>query len=368
MKFTIKKNILDQTIEFISKYVDSINVFMPFRCVKIDVSFDKITFIASNGLMSTKKILKVDEINIKVEIPGIVLINNQYFKNIIKKLNNEISVESNGKIIKIWENEISYTLNCVDVEFPNIDFKKPENSFEINTNKLEKAIRNVSFSASSETSGKSLILKCINFSSKNDILRLVATDTFRLSTETIKINKPINVNFSIESKNIKNMITKEAPKNVIMFIDESKVGIVYENTIIQSSIVDVPFVSFEGIIPTEFSRKISIKKSELLDLLNKVVFIQQEKYNRVEFKINKDLLTLSTNLSDIGQSTGSTTEFELIGDPIDIDFNYVFIKDALTAFENDEINLCINKNGNIMLIVSKSNENNKQVITPLRRY
>ncbi|WP_440756668.1 DNA polymerase III subunit beta [Mycoplasmopsis anatis] len=84
MKFTIKKNILDQTIEFISKYVDPINVFMPFRCVKIDVSYEKIIFTASNGLMSTKKILKVDELNIKVETVGNALINNQYFKNIIK--------------------------------------------------------------------------------------------------------------------------------------------------------------------------------------------------------------------------------------------------------------------------------------------
>ncbi|TNK91284.1 DNA polymerase III subunit beta, partial [Mycoplasmopsis pullorum] len=89
MKITIVKSLLDNLIEFLTKYTDPINVYSQFRCINIDVNYDQIIFTASDGTISAQKIIKVDEIKIKVEEPGVILVNAAYLKNIIKKLSGE---------------------------------------------------------------------------------------------------------------------------------------------------------------------------------------------------------------------------------------------------------------------------------------
>ncbi|TNK82558.1 DNA polymerase III subunit beta [Mycoplasmopsis pullorum] len=366
MKITIVKSLLDNLIEFLTKYTDPINVYSQFRCINIDVNYDQIIFTASDGTISAQKIIKVDEIKIKVEEPGVILVNAAYLKNIIKKLSGELLIFSEGNVLTIKEGKTEYVINLLDAHFPLINFEQSNKRFEISSERLEKAIRNVIFAASDDD--KKSILKCINLTIKDGNLRLIATDTYRLSTETVKISNDLTMNISVTGRNLKNMITKDTPKKIFVFYDDTKIGISYENTVIQSTVNDIPYSKVDNIFPQSFSRMITINKNELLRLINKVIFINQDKSNRLQFKIDSENLHLMIEMPEIGKSEASTTNFKLEGKPIEIDFNYNFIKEAINIYDDGDINLCINDNETIMLVVSKTNEFNKQLITPLRRY
>lgn len=364
MKFTIKKTLLDNIVEFLSKYSNPIDTFVTFRYILIDVEEEKITFTASNSTMSARKVVPVDEIDIKVEDIGSSLINCSYFKNIIKKLNKTIEISTQNDLINIVEGNTIYKLNTISNNFPKIDFSDTSNKFELNKSDFEKAVKNVIFAVGDNLN--SIILKCVNIICDGTNLRFTATDTARLSTEIIKINKNIKINVSIDSKNIRNMIIKDSPKKIFMFFDNTKLGISYENTIIQTSIVDIPYHDISKVFPKDYTRKIIIEKDELMNIINKVVFINQEKGSRLELKINEKELKITTNISEIGTSFASTKNFTLEGEPIEIDFNHIFLKEAINIIEG-EINIFINENGNVALIVSKTNPNNKQLLSSLRR-
>lgn len=366
MLVNIDKKILDKNIEFVSKFVDPINAFVPFRCIHFDVNNHHITLTASNGIMSVKKIIPVDENLVMVEKNGTFLVNANILKTIIKKINNKITLKIEENVLEISEAETKYELNLIKNEFPEIVFKISDQNFEIESATLEKAIRNVSFAAGDES--KNAVLKCINLIASNNQLTLIASDSFRLGYEKIKLENNINFNILIDNKNLKTMISGNNPKNITVFIDINKIGIAYKNTIIQSTLVDLTYADISKIFPDSFSRQIIINKNELLELLNKVIFINQEKGNRIQFIFKQNELKLISEVSEIGKSEASTKNFTIKGDDIEIDFNYLFIKDAINVFDNGDINLLINQNGNIMMIVSDSNKNNKQLITPLRRY
>ncbi|MEE3928265.1 DNA polymerase III subunit beta [Mycoplasmopsis ciconiae] len=367
MVLQIEKSILDKSIEFMSKYVDSINAFIPFRCLKFDVTYQSITITASNGIISAKKTILVNDLNTKIEKEGEFLINCAYFKNIIKKLDKTINIIVDENKILIKDSSSEYKLNKINHVYPLINFNISENNFKVNFDKLDSAIKDVCVAAGDDNSG--LMLRCINLSCKDNKIILVASDGYRLSTEFIEIEKNLKFNFSINNRNLKSMIQKTNEEEVELFYDDNKLGVIYKDTIIQSLLVDIPYTDVSGLFPKEFSRKIVINKNVLLNLINKVVFVNQEKANnRLQFKINKNELKLIYEVSEVGISQASTSDFHLEGDSIEIDFNYNFVKDAINIYGDDDINLLINNEGVIMLIVSENNKNNKQLITALRRY
>ncbi|UWV76978.1 hypothetical protein [Mycoplasmopsis cynos] len=55
MKFTISKNIIENTIEFLSTFVDNIDTFTPFRGIYIKINNSEITFIGGNSNIAKKK-------------------------------------------------------------------------------------------------------------------------------------------------------------------------------------------------------------------------------------------------------------------------------------------------------------------------
>ena len=367
MKFTINKNILDETLEIVSRYSDPINSLYGFRCIMIKVKNDVISFEASDGVISIVKNLDVDDVNIKVEEEGQFLIQTNIFKNVIKKLNCEILLSQNTNAsLEIRQGLTKYSLTTNPINtFPPIEEAFNTKEVEIDTKQFRNAVKNVAFAASTENS---LIYKCINMKFKNNSLRFTATDTYRLAYYTIKVPyKGEEFGISVNSKNVKELIPQDAPTKVSLFYNEIKMGIKYKNTVITTRIVDMPYQDAESLFASLNPRyKITITKEEITDLINKVWIGSSEKQNRLEISITNKEITILNRLDEIGTSIAKSNKFQLEGKPVEFDVNYNFLKDALSVFDG-EIYLIMDDPIRKILIISKSNEDTKQLITPLKR-
>ncbi|QSF13509.1 DNA polymerase III subunit beta [Mycoplasma sp. Mirounga ES2805-ORL] len=369
MKFKINKTHLDEIFEIVSRYSDSINTNYSFRCVLINVDNQKITFTATNGILSIVKSIQVDNVNVKVEEIGSFLIQSNYFKNIIKKLSGEILIEKddNDSSILIMAGNSKYTLTTSDIStFPVIDKIYSPKKIEINTDEFKKAIKSVSFATSQDNS---LIYKCINFKFKKNSINLAATDTYRLAHYSIKQKTNIDEEFdiSVNGKDVKELIPNDAPKNVTLFYNNIKFGIEYKDTTITSRIVELPYNDVEALFDVlDIKHKITIKKDILSDILNKVWIGNSDKNNKIEINVTKEFFKITNMLEEIGSFIAKTSDFELEGKSLDFDVNYNFIKDALSVYD-DDIYILIDSDIKRILILSKSNNNTKQLITPMRR-
>uniref|UniRef100_UPI00046ED70A DNA polymerase III subunit beta n=1 Tax=Mycoplasmopsis cricetuli TaxID=171283 RepID=UPI00046ED70A len=200
MKFTIKKNKIENIIEFLSNYVDSADSFTPFRCLFFKLNSTHLTITAQSSMISAKKEIKIDELNIKVEESGKFLINANILKNIIKKFNKTITFNSTDSVINIYEDTTNFTLTKISSEqYPYVDFNDQDNRTEVDSYELEKVIINSSISAvTSSDRLNALKHKCINISSEGDSeIQFVSTDSYRLSTGSLKVSKPVEINLSV---------------------------------------------------------------------------------------------------------------------------------------------------------------------------
>ncbi|WP_406615486.1 DNA polymerase III subunit beta [Mycoplasmopsis hyopharyngis] len=368
MNFEIQKNILDKAIEIVSRYSDTANAFYSLRCILIKVTNEVIYLVASNGSQSIEKQLIVDNDKIKVFEEGKFLINTQYFKNSIKKFNQNIIIKfDNDKNLILKEKFTSYSLTTVDPEtFIPIEFELPEKFITVNSEQFRKGQKDVEKVVAIDSE---LIYKCINVKFKDNLMIFGATDTYRLAYEKFKVKNEnkYEYEFSLESNYFKDLLPVDVPNEFKLYFDQLKICVVYEQTKIFSRIVDMEFFDLAKLIPSEFKYQIKINKNELLNLIDKVSVVTSEKQNKIEMKIEKNELTLKTFVKEIGTSIAKTTNFNnLTKLELELDLNITFLKDAISVF-NDEITLNIDDKVSRILIVSEKDPELKQIITPKRR-
>ncbi|UUD35254.1 DNA polymerase III subunit beta [Mycoplasmopsis caviae] len=368
MKFHIKKQLLDETLEIVTKYSDPINSLYGFRCILIKVENEKITFSASNGVINIIKSLDVDDVNIKIEETGMFLIQANIFKNVIKKLSGMITLNQEFSTrLEISQRNSNYKLTTNPISsFPEIEENINLKKIEIDTNEFRKAIKSTIFAVSQDSS---LVYKCINFKFKDNKLNLTATDAARLSYYSMNLNnyQYSNEEFSVNSKDVKDLIPADAPKKITFFFNRIKMGIEYKNTVITSRIVDLPYPDIESLFTSmDIENKLFIKKEEINDLINKVWLGTSDKQNRLEFTINKSEISVLNKLDEISISVAKTQNFKFEGKAFEFDINYHFLKDALSVFEGDVL-ILFDKNIQKILIASDSNKESKQLVTPMRR-
>ncbi len=370
MHFKIQKNLLDKTLEIVSKYTDPINAYYALRCVLIKVTDEKIYLIASNGTQSIQKELEVDEKYIEIYEEGIFLIQAQIFKNSIKKLSGLIDIKLvNNTNLEITEGFTNYSLTTIDIEtFLPIDFEYTGKTIEISSEQFKKGIKDVEKVVSSDMQ---IIYKCINLKIEDNKMIFGATDTYRLAYETFWLknkNQEIeNFDFSLENNYFKDLLPSDVPSSFQLYYDNLKIGIIYKNTKIISRFVDMEFYNLTKVIPTNFKYKITINKAELMNLIDKVAVVTNEKQNRIEVKITNKEFELKTFVKEIGTSIAKTNKFKLDeGSSLEFDLNFVFLKDAINVFEGD-ITLNIDEKISKILILSEKDPNLIQLITPKRR-
>ncbi|WP_036463891.1 DNA polymerase III subunit beta [Mycoplasmopsis sturni] len=371
MKFTIQKNLIDSVVDFMNNYIDSNNAFIPYRCLYFSLDSEFLTIQAQSGNIQAQKQIPIDEDKIKIDSKGKFLINASILKNIIKKFNNNVTFLVKDTTVDIYEGATKFTLTRVDIDqYPHIKFSDHDNRTEVKSIDLERVIYNASIAASTSSDKiTATVHKCINVSSDDENnIRFVATDSYRLSTESIKVSKPVSLNLTIDAKNLKKLVTKDADKKVMLFFNSSKLGISYTNTIIQIRSTDLNYMNVWNLFKFDISRTIKVDKQEILRLINKALFVTSDKELRLEFTFDSNEIKVRYEVPEIGIGEASTSSCQLDGEKLEIDINYQFIKDAISVLDNGLIKIEVSRNEDRLLITSENNPFNKQLITPIRRF
>ncbi|BAP39477.1 DNA polymerase III subunit beta [Metamycoplasma canadense] len=365
MELKINKLLLDFAIERVSKAIDP-NPFIPeLKGIFLIAEGNKITLIGSNGAISIKHEITTS-LEAEIIVPGRILVDLSLFRNIIKKLDDEIILKSEENTLEVLTENDRFSLNLYNVtEYPIIDFSKYGEQLKVNWQKLKNIIKNVSVSASAlETN---IILSCINISCQNKKIKFVATDKYRYTEEVIEIENDINFNISILAKNLKDALNFEYNGDVILNISDQKISFEIDNTTIESKVVDQVYLDVSKILPKNFAYYLTISKKELNNLLNKASVIITENYNKIRLFIQGDTLTISSTREEIANAEIKTQKFSYSDIELKLALNSKFLKEAIQSFD-DEIKLSFTADKMRIVITSESNPNLYHLITPQRGF
>ncbi|TPI02294.1 DNA polymerase III subunit beta [Mycoplasma struthionis] len=365
MELKISKILLDLAIERIGRAIDP-NPYIPaLKGVLIYAENNQITFTGSNGKINIKHTIEAS-LDAEIISAGVVLVDYVFLRNIVKRLEGDVLLKSDDTKLSISTENDNFHLNLfASHEYPLIDFNIYGEKLKVNWLAFKNMAKDVMFAAS--TNEAKLILCCVNISSQNRKLKMIATDSFRYSEQTIDVEENSEFNISLLAKNLRDLLSFEYNGDVILNISEHKILFELDGTVIECAVFNQAYNDVSRIFPKQFAHTINISKRVLNSLLNKVLVIVSESYNKIRLNIGHEFFEISSVREEIADAAIRTSEFSLEGEEFKVALNSKYLREAIAVYD-DEITLKFTADRTKILLTSDTKPNAIQLISAFKGF
>ena len=371
MKFIIKKNILLDNLLNTSKAISTRNLIPILTGIKFDLTKEGLYLSASDSDISIRTFIAKDDIT-KIEELGSIVISGKYIVEIIKKLpDTDISIEVVDGFNMIIHTEGSeFNLNGIDPnEFPNLDLEDTKNPIVLNPIVFKNIVNQTFFCTSiSETRP---LLTGINFKLNNEILDVIATDSYRLARKQIDLKDKYENDFDIviPSKNLVELsrMLDDDKENVFLHIFSNKVLFKYKNIIFLSRLISGTYPVSSSIIPVDFKIDIECNYDELYDMIDRASLLTSDKdKNTIKLTLKNKELIISSNSPEIGK-VEEKINIDNDGE-ISISFSSKYMLEAIKSFNSEKIHILMNDDNSPIIIKSDDEVSLVQLVLPIKTY
>lgn len=374
MKFTIKRDLLLEALNNVSRGLSSKTPMPVLTGIKIEVSDKDITLITTNREISVRVVLEQIE-TLDIVEKGVCVVPGKYFIDIIKKLEGD-TVEFtlfDTNTIKIISERTTFTLISLDyTNYPNINFDVNSDAIVINSQKLKNFIRQTSFAAGVNEARMVLTGVCLEID-KNTI-QMIATDSYRLAKKVcIEEENYPKTKIIIPSKSIEELskILEDESEDVKMYFANNRALFEYKNISFITRLIEGSFPDTSSIIPTEHIVEITFNKNVLLSTVDRAsLFTTQNNGSIIKMITNNDG---SVQIASISTEIGKVVD-EIIPLKMDnpcnfqIAFSAKYFLEAIKAFDGNDIVIKFTGELKPFLLTSSDSDNFIQVILPVRYF
>ncbi|QIQ41077.1 MAG: DNA polymerase III subunit beta [Buchnera aphidicola (Aphis urticata)] len=366
MKFIIKNNILIENLKKVIRLLVK-NTSLPI--------LENILIEIKTGILSlTTTNLEIETIvNIQISqeyIPGKITISGKKILNICRNLpeTSDIQIQLNNNKIYISSENSSYVLSTLPAEsFPNHQSFNYIASFDISSNILKNMITKTEFAM-----GKQDVRYYLNgmlFEKKDNYLRNVATDGYRLATSYVSLQEKIN-SFSIivPNKGVMEILKLLNIKETLLhiFIGTNNLRIYINNLIFTTQLVEGKYPDYKSVLLEDEKTPIVINNNLLKKSLLRTSILSHEKFSGIEINIeNGELKTVSDNQEE--ETAQDKFDVRYFGNTIEISINVYYMLDVLNIIDTDNILLFLNKSQTAIQIEPENNTSTVYVIMLLKR-
>ncbi len=373
MKFSIKKEILLENLNNVSKAVSTKNVIPVLGGIKFNLTKEGLFLTATNSDIDIESFIDKKYID-KIESTGTIIIQGKYLLEIIRKLpDGLINIEIiDGLKILIYTQNSNFNLNGIDSsEFPNINLDISTNPIILSKRVIKNIINQTLFATSMQEARP--ILTGINIKIENDKMECVATDSYRLAKKVVNLDNSVDnlINIVIPGKNIGelNKILTDDDDNVEIHIFSNKILFKFDNLLFQSRLLNGTFPDTSRLIPDEFEIEIKADLNEFFGVIDRAALLTSEKEkNVIKFETNKNEVTVSSNTPEIGRVEEKLMVTKNNDKEIKISFSSKFMMEALRTINSKDIKILLNSDIKPIILKTDEDDGLTQLLLPIKTY
>lgn len=375
MKLTIKKELLLNALNKVSKAISTKNLIPVLAGIKFELKKKKLILTASDNDITIQTVIEPsNDDDFKVEQEGSIIIQGKYILDIVRKLPDKyinIEVIDELKILIYTENS-EFNLNGIsESEYPNIGLEESKKKVHIQSSVFKEIVNQTAFAASNEESKP--VLTGINFNIVGDMLECNSTDSYRLARKVVKLNNSSDdsYNIVIPSHNILEFsrILNDEESEIELHIFNNKILFKTGNLKFESRLINGTYPNTSNLLPDDSLLIVSTNLNSFYNVIDRVSILTSDKEkNIVTLETNGNMLILKSSSVEIGRVEEKMPITKNNDEDIKISFSAKYMMEALKSFSTETVD--IHFVGEIKPILIKSTEDKTltQLVLPIRTY
>lgn len=282
----------------------------------------------------------------KVEKEGSLTVPCRLFAEYINSLpNNKIEIKSeNNTDLSITTDEYDATIKGQsDEDFPIIPEIKDKNLTSIESKSLAEALSEVTYAAAIDDSRP--VLSGVLFYFDKKILKIVATDSYRLAEKkiTLKNDTGVSQKIIVPARTVSELqrILTDIDGEVEIKIGENQVLFHSKDSDVIARLIDGNFPDYEKIIPEQSSTKAVISRDKFINIVKVASLFARDSGHNIKINLNpKGKIVVRATTSQLGDNV-SQAEAEVEGTEGEIAFNARYLLDVLGNLKSQKVSLGI---------------------------
>jgi DNA polymerase-3 subunit beta len=252
-------------------------------------------------------------------------------------------------------------------DFPNLPAPSPETRITLPADAFVQTVKRVSRSASKDETRP--VLTGILMSAAGQELRMVATDSYRLSVKETALASPLqgSLEANVPARAMSELVRiaeQTASESLTVSVGQNQVVFELGGMVLSSRLIDGQFPSYRQLLPESVEHELRLATAELTDVVRRIsLFAQKNAPLRLSF--SDGTLTVSAQTPDVGEAS-EAIPVPFRGEPFEIGFNPEFLRDGLESVESDELVLKLISPLRPGLIESPDSKDFVYLIMPIR--
>jgi DNA polymerase-3 subunit beta len=223
-------------------------------------------------------------------------------------------------------------------DFPTLPEPSPETRVALPVDAFVATISRVARSASRDETRP--VLTGILMSASAQELRMVATDSYRLSVKETALEAPLqgSLEANVPARALQELarIAQGAPaESVSVSVGQNQVVFELGDIVLSSRLIDGQFPNYRQLLPESVEHELRMASAELTDVVRRISLLAQ-KNAPLRLSFSEGTLTVSAQTPDVGEAS-EAVPVPFHGEAFEIGFNPDFLRDGLESIESDEL-------------------------------
>lgn len=291
------------------------------------------------------------------------------YVNLLENSEVELHVQSGNTLVVRSPGSETKIKGISSEEFPLLPkLEKPE-SFRLPVRLVREALEQVTFSASTNVSRP--ILTGLFWQLNGQVLKIAATDSYRLAEKTVQIPKDLSmdINFIVPSKTaLEFSKVLEAAKEEEFELAATKGQILFkvDGVELTSRLIEGNFPDYEKILPKETKTK-AVLSTEAFQLgLKKLSVIVRENNNNVKIRLEKGKMLIFSDETQVGQGATEIPLENLEGEGTETALNVQYLLDVLNHLHSEKVHFSLNDGLSPVMVCPLPESGYLHIIMPLK--
>jgi DNA polymerase III subunit beta len=223
-------------------------------------------------------------------------------------------------------------------DFPTLPVPSPETRVAVPVEAFVQTVSRVARSASRDETRP--VLTGILMSASGHELRMVATDSYRLSVKETALETPLegSLEANVPARALQELarIAAQAPaESLTVSLGQNQVVFELGEIVLSSRLIDGQFPNYRQLLPESVEHELRLASAELTDVVRRISLLAL-KNAPLRLSFSEGTLTVSAQTPDVGEAS-EAVPVPFHGESFEIGFNPEFLRDGLESIESEEL-------------------------------